>query len=69
MKNKIEVIGIGLDGITGLIEETRILIEKANLDDDEKKMTIDELNDFANQLTHYKKQNIKPTKVAEGFER
>lgn len=43
------------------IDHLRILFEKANLDDDEKKMTIDELTDFANQLTHYKKQNIKPT--------
>lgn len=47
------------------IEALLILIEKANLDDDEKKMTIDELVDFANQLTLYKKQNIKPT--LEGF--
>ena len=31
MKNKIEVIGIGLEGVTGLIEETRILIEKATV--------------------------------------
>lgn len=47
------------------IDASRIVIEKANLDDDEKKMTIDELNDFGNQLTLYKKQNIKPT--LEGF--
>ncbi len=47
------------------IEQLRILFEKANLEDDEKKMTIDELTDFANQLTNYKKQNIKPT--LEGF--
>jgi len=31
MKNKIEVIGIGLEGISGLTEETRILIEKATV--------------------------------------
>lgn len=47
------------------IEALRFLFEKANLEDDEKKMTIDELNDLANQLTLYKKQNIKPT--LEGF--
>ena len=43
------------------IDALRTSIEKLNLDDDEKKMTIDELNDFASQLTQYKKQNIKPT--------
>jgi DNA helicase-2/ATP-dependent DNA helicase PcrA len=47
------------------IEALRTLFERANLEDDEKKRTIDELNDFANQLTLYKKQNIKPT--LEGF--
>ena len=31
MKNRIDVIGIGLEGITGLIEETRILIEQATV--------------------------------------
>jgi len=43
------------------IDALRTSIEKSNLEDDEKKMTIDELNDFASQLTQYKKQNIKPT--------
>lgn len=47
------------------IEALRFLFENANLQDDEKKMTIDELNDFSNQLILYKKQNIKPT--IEGF--
>lgn len=47
------------------IDQLRILFEKANLEDDEKKMTIDELTDFSNQLINYKKQNIKPT--LEGF--
>ena len=31
MKNKIEVIGIGLEGIPGLTEEIRVLIEKATV--------------------------------------
>jgi len=43
----------------------RFLFENENLQDDEKKMTIDELNDFSNQLILYKKQNVKPT--IEGF--
>lgn len=47
------------------INELLTLFENTNLEDDEKKMTIDELNDFANQLTQYKKQNVKPT--LEGF--
>src|SRR5690606_10087056 len=47
------------------IHELRNLFENSNLEDDEKKMTIDELNDFSNQLTQYKKQNIKPS--LEGF--
>ncbi|NBB23419.1 UvrD-helicase domain-containing protein [Runella sp. CRIBMP] len=54
-----------IDNLHLKIDALRILIEKANLDDDEKKMTIDELDDFGNQLTLYKKQNIKPT--LEGF--
>lgn len=47
------------------IEALRTLFEMEDLEDDEKKMTIDELNDFSNQLTLYKTQNIKPT--LEGF--
>lgn len=47
------------------IEALRLLLENENLQDDEKKMTIDELNDFSNQLILYKKQNVKPT--IEGF--
>lgn len=64
--NIIDVVNeVSIDNLHLKIEELRNLFEKANLDDDEKKMTIDELNDFANQLTLYKKQNIKPT--LEGF--
>lgn len=47
------------------IGELRSLFESASLEDDEKKMTIDELNDFSNHLTQYRKQNIKPS--LEGF--
>ena len=48
------------------IEDLKELFEKkSDGNDDEQKMTIDELNDLENQLTQYKKQNIKPT--LEGF--
>lgn len=56
---------VSIDNFHLKIEELRTLFQDANLEDDEKKMTIDELNDFANQLILYKKQNIKPT--LEGF--
>jgi DNA helicase-2/ATP-dependent DNA helicase PcrA len=56
---------ISIDNFHLKIEVLHTLFENANLEDDEKKMTIDELNDFANQLILYKKQNIKPT--LEGF--
>jgi len=47
------------------IEALRNLFKESNIEDDEKKMTLDELDDFSNQLVQYKKQNIKPT--LEGF--
>lgn len=54
-----------MDNVHLKIEGLRSVFENSSLEDDEKKMTIDELNDFANQLTQYKKQNIKPS--LEGF--
>lgn len=57
--------GASMDNIHLKIDELSHVIENASLGDDEKKMTIDELNDFSNQLTQYKKQNIKPS--LEGF--
>jgi DNA helicase-2/ATP-dependent DNA helicase PcrA len=56
---------VSIDNFHLKIAELRTLFENANLEDDEKKRTIDELNDFANQLILYKKHNIKPT--LEGF--
>ncbi|MCH7408966.1 ATP-dependent helicase [Belliella sp. DSM 111904] len=53
--------GASMDNIHLKIDELSKLFENASLEDDEKKMTIDELNDFSNQLTQYKKQNIKPS--------
>ncbi len=47
------------------INELNTVFENTSFDDDEKKMTLDELNDFSDQLVQYKKQNIKPT--LEGF--
>ena len=43
------------------IDDLKKIFESSNMEDDEKKMTLDELNDFSNQFTLYKKQNIKPT--------
>ncbi|MFZ1788629.1 MAG: ATP-dependent helicase [Saprospiraceae bacterium] len=56
---------VSIDNFHLKIDVLRTLFQNSNLEDDEKKMTIDELNDFANQLILYKKQNIKPT--LEGF--
>lgn len=41
------------------------LFKESIIDDDEKKMTLDELDDFSNQLVQYKRQIIMPT--LEGF--
>ncbi len=54
-----------IDNLHLKIDALRNLFEKSDLEDDEKKMTIDELNDFSNQFTLYRKQNIKPK--LEGF--
>lgn len=53
--------GTSMENIHLKIGELRRIFESATLEDDEKKMTIDELNDFSNQLTQYRKQNIKPS--------
>ena len=47
------------------INQLNSVFENSSFDDDEKKMTLDELNDFSDQLVQYKKQNIKPS--LEGF--
>lgn len=54
-----------IDNLHLKIAELMNFFETTNMDDDEKKMTIDELNDFSYQLIQYKKQYIKPT--LEGF--
>lgn len=57
--------GTSMDNIHVKVGELREIFENSSLEDDEKKMTIDELNDFLSQLIQYKKQNIKPS--LEGF--
>lgn len=57
--------GTSMDNIHVKVGELREMFENSSIEDDEKKMTIDELNDFLSQLTQYKKQNIKPS--LEGF--
>ncbi|WP_426095157.1 ATP-dependent helicase [Flavobacterium sp. DSR2-3-3] len=43
------------------VEALKKLFTEVIGDDDEKKLTLDELNDFSNQLIQYKKQNLKPS--------
>ena len=57
--------GASMENIHLKIDELRNVFENAGFEDDEKKMTFDELNEFSNQLTQYKKQNMKPS--LEGF--
>lgn len=54
-----------IDNIHLKIESLRKVFSESIEEDDEKKLTLDELEDFSNQLVQYKKQNIKPT--LEGF--
>jgi DNA helicase-2/ATP-dependent DNA helicase PcrA len=43
------------------VNALKTLFNESINDDDEKKLTLDELEDFANQLTQYKKQNQRPS--------
>lgn len=43
------------------IDALEKLFNDSIVEDDEKKLTLDELEDFANQLTRYKKQNLRPS--------
>lgn len=56
---------VSIENIHLTIKKLRIVFENAILEDDEKKMTLDELDDFSYQLTQYKKQNMNPS--LEGF--
>ncbi|RXQ89493.1 ATP-dependent helicase [Ancylomarina salipaludis] len=56
---------ISMENIHLKIEELRIIFNEEFFDDDERKLTLDELDDFNTQLIQYKKQNIKTS--LEGF--
>ncbi len=43
------------------IDILRNIFNELIIEDDEKKLTLDELEDFSSQLVQYKKQNLKPT--------
>jgi DNA helicase-2/ATP-dependent DNA helicase PcrA len=43
------------------LSELKSVINNTSLEDDEKKLTLDELNDLDNHLMQYKKQNLKPS--------
>ncbi|RXG31427.1 ATP-dependent helicase [Leeuwenhoekiella palythoae] len=43
------------------INELKSIFNNSDLEDDEKKLTLDELNDLENHLVQYKKQNLKPS--------
>ncbi len=59
------VYELSIDNLHLKIDELRNLFENKISNDNEKKMTIDELNDFKEHLFVYKKQSI--TKSLEGF--
>lgn len=50
-----------IDNLHLKIDSLRNLFNESIPEDDEKKLTLDELEDFSNQLVQYKKQNLKPT--------
>lgn len=54
-----------IDNLHLKINELKKLFNDSIVEDDEKKLTLDELEDFATQLIQYKKQNLKPS--LEGF--
>lgn len=59
------VFDSNIDNIHLKTDSLKKLILESIVDDNEKKLTLDELEDFSSQLIHYKKQNLKPT--LEGF--
>ena len=54
-----------IDNLHLKIDKLEKLFNDSIIEDDEKKLALDELEDFANQLIQYKKQNLRPT--LEGF--
>lgn len=60
-KIKSVITNITIENIHLIINELESVFSDEEIDDDEKKLTLDELGDFKYQLTQYKKQNLKPT--------
>ncbi len=56
---------VSIENIHLKINDLKKIFNKELSDDDERKFTLDELDDFSSQLVQYKKQNIKTT--LEGF--
>lgn len=50
-----------IDNLHFKISNLNELLEKSNYEDDERKLALDELEDFRNQLINYKKQNLRPS--------
>lgn len=50
-----------IDNLHLKIEKLKEMFNDSIDDDDEKKLTLDELEDFNNQLIQYKKQNLRPS--------
>jgi DNA helicase-2/ATP-dependent DNA helicase PcrA len=50
-----------IDNLHLKIDELKKLFNDSIVEDDEKKLTLDELGDFAKQLIQYKKQNLRPS--------
>jgi DNA helicase-2/ATP-dependent DNA helicase PcrA len=50
-----------IDNLHLKIEELQKLFNDSIVEDDEKKLTLDELEDFSIQLIQYKKQNLRPS--------
>ena len=50
-----------IDNLHLKIEELKKLFNDSIVEDDEKKLTLDELADFSIQLIQYKKQNLRPS--------
>jgi DNA helicase-2/ATP-dependent DNA helicase PcrA len=59
------VINSTIENLHLKIDYLKNLFSQVINNDDEKKLTLDELEDFSNQLIQYKKQNMKPS--LEGF--
>lgn len=55
------VIDSTIDNLHLKVDVLKNLFNELINDDDEKKLTLDELEDFANQLVQYKKQNLRPS--------